>query len=318
MRWVGIDEAGYGPNLGPLVMTAVVAEGPGDRTPDLWGDLPATVARAGGPSDALWVDDSKRIYRGGQGFRRLEAAALAAVAAAGQPVPGSLGDLLRTLGAGSLQEAELHHWLDEGADPPVPAPGTRDRVVATLGGRPLDGASWRIVAVRSEVVGPARFNAQLATVESKAAVHFAAFARLLGQLWEEASEGELTRVQADKHGGRHYYLGALGETLPGTWIDPGPEGPDLSRYTVRAGARRLELALRPRADADDGLVALASLVSKAVREWWMAAFNAHWGAQLPGLKPTAGYPGDAARFRTAIEPTCRARGLGPEVWWRAR
>ena len=26
VRWVGIDEAGYGPNLGPLVMTAVIAE----------------------------------------------------------------------------------------------------------------------------------------------------------------------------------------------------------------------------------------------------------------------------------------------------
>ena len=25
MRWVGIDEAGYGPNLGPMVMTAVIA-----------------------------------------------------------------------------------------------------------------------------------------------------------------------------------------------------------------------------------------------------------------------------------------------------
>ena len=27
MCWAGIDEAGYGPNLGPLVMTAVIAEG---------------------------------------------------------------------------------------------------------------------------------------------------------------------------------------------------------------------------------------------------------------------------------------------------
>ena len=33
MRWVGIDEAGYGPNLGPLVMTAVIAEGQKARVP---------------------------------------------------------------------------------------------------------------------------------------------------------------------------------------------------------------------------------------------------------------------------------------------
>ena len=60
MRWVGIDEAGYGPNLGPLVMTAVVAEGPRDREPDVWGDLPSSASRAGGPPDRLWVDDSKK------------------------------------------------------------------------------------------------------------------------------------------------------------------------------------------------------------------------------------------------------------------
>src|ERR1700735_2232420 len=48
LRWVGIDEAGYGPNLGPMVMTAVVDEGPVGRTPDLWRHLAGTGARAGG------------------------------------------------------------------------------------------------------------------------------------------------------------------------------------------------------------------------------------------------------------------------------
>ena len=320
MRWAGIDEAGYGPNLGPLVMTAVLAEGPGDRAPDVWSDFGDAVTRAGGPADALWVDDSKRLYRGGQGLDRLEAATLAAVAAAaaGGPVPGTLGGLLRSLGAGSPSEVELQPWLEPGADPAMPSPRSRARVEAALARRPLEGAPWRLVAIRSVVVGPSRFNAGLAGTGSKAAVHFGAFAGLLGWLWAGSAAGEVTRVNSDKHGGRHYYLGPLAEVMPDARIEPGVEGPDLSAYTARSGDRRLDLTLRPRADAADGLVALASIVSKAVREHWMAAFNAHWSARLPGLRPTAGYPGDAARFRAAIEPECLARGLGLDAWWRAR
>ena len=102
------------------------------------------------------------------------------------------------------------------------------------------------------------------------------------------------------------------------WIDRGPEGPDLSQYTIRSGARRLDLRFQPRADGENGLVALASLISKALREHWMAAFNAYWQAVIPGLKPTAGYPVDAARFRAIIEPECQARGLELDQWWRKK
>src|SRR4051794_5024532 len=67
MLWAGIDEAGYGPNLGPLVMVAVVVETPDERRPDVWGDLTETVGRVNSGDDRLWVDDSKAIYSGGRG-----------------------------------------------------------------------------------------------------------------------------------------------------------------------------------------------------------------------------------------------------------
>ncbi len=319
LRWVGIDEAGYGPNLGPLVMTAVVAEGPGPRAPDVWTDLASTAARAGDPSDRLWVDDSKAVLRVPAGRARLEATCLALLAAAGGSFPGSMADLLAAVGAGTLEDAELTPWLDGGG---------ADRERAERPGLPAGppapflGAPWRITGVYAVVVGPARFNAELAATGSKAKVHFAAFARLLGPLWDRtgdgASAGEVTYVCGDKHGGRHFYYGPLVDAFPDVWIDRGPEGPELSRYTLRAPGRRLELSLQPRADAGDGLVALASIVSKTVRECWMDLFNAHWIARIPGLRPTAGYPLDAQRFRQVIEPVCAARGLDPSLWWRLK
>jgi ribonuclease HII len=317
MRWVGIDEAGYGPNLGPLVMTAVLAEGTDARAPDVWADLAAAVSRAGGDPGLLWIDDSKALYKAGKGRDRLDAACLAALAASGREPPATFGGLLQAIEAGTLADVEIAPWLDAD-DPDWPRPDSRELHEKYRALGPFRGAPWRIVAIHTVVVGPARFNATLEQTGSKAKVHFAAFARLLGSLWERARDGLATHVVCDKHGGRHFYLDGLLEYLPDVWIDRGPEGPELSRYTVRSPGRRLELTLMPRADAGDGLVALASIISKAVREAWMDSFNAHWTARLPDLRPTAGYPSDANRFRRAIEAECQARGLHPNLWWRAR
>jgi len=307
MLWVGIDEAGYGPNLGPLVMTAVIAEGPDDRRVDVWADLTATVCRAGEPGGRLWVDDSKQVYKARKGRDRLDAACLAVIEASGRGRPSTFGALLEAVGAGTLDHVELSRWID--IDPIFEFINYRDV-------NPLCGAHWRIVATKAVVVGPSRFNAVLSATGSKAVVHYRAFAGLIEHIWGQTTETVSASVQGDKHGGRHYYWDALVETFSDAWVDRGPEGAELSRYTIRDRSRRLDLSLRPRADAGDGLVALASLVSKAIRERWMDAFNAHWTARIPGLKPTAGYPSDAWRFRLAIEPECQERGLSPSVWWR--
>lgn len=329
MRWVGIDEAGYGPNLGPMVMTAVIAESRSKSNRgslaqfslDFWTDLAPTVDRAGGDPDRVWIDDSKAILQGGKGRDRLEIACLAAVHASCEAVPGSFGELVEVLGAGSLNDIELNRWsepdVDDRAWPPT-AP--RDNLDSLITRSPFVPAlaNWRIAAVISVVIGPARFNGGLDVHRSKAGVHFGAFEQLLRQVWNRAADGLDTYVTGDKHGGRHYYMGPLSQAIPDAWIDRGVESPDLSHYTIRDCARRLELRLMPRADQSDGLVALASIVSKTVRELWMDVFNSYWCRRIPGLRPTAGYPADSTRFRRAIEAVALAEGHEPALWWRAK
>src|SRR5262245_24798321 len=73
MAWImGIDEAGYGPNLGPFVMTAVACRTP-DHQADLWQLLRPALRRGGERADGrILVDDSKVVYSGGKGLAGLE------------------------------------------------------------------------------------------------------------------------------------------------------------------------------------------------------------------------------------------------------
>jgi hypothetical protein len=330
VRWIGIDEAGYGPNLGPLVMTAVVAEAscgrveegdPWRPAPDLWRDLAHAVDRAGGDPSRLWVDDSKRILTGGKGRDRLEATCLTLLDAVGLSVPVDPAALFGCLHAGDERETELARWRCEGESL---GRWPDEEVLACIReareGRALEPPSggWRLVAVRSVVVGPECFNRRLDQLGGKARVHFAAFRELLRFAWELAADGTPTEVLGDKHGGRHYYLGPLYAAFPGVWIERGAEGPARSEYRLRAPGHAMSLSLAPRAEAVSGLVALASIVSKTLREVWMDRFNAYWTGRVEGLRPTAGYPLDAVRFRRAIEPLALAAGLALDLWWRRK
>jgi ribonuclease HII len=74
----------------------------------------------------------------------------------------------------------------------------------------------------------------------------------------------------------------------------------------------------PKADVEHFTVALASMISKYVRELLMREFNRYWLTHVPGLKPTAGYPLDAGRYYESIRPAMAKLGIAERAVWRCR
>jgi ribonuclease HII len=91
-----------------------------------------------------------------------------------------------------------------------------------------------------------------------------------------------------------------------------------SRYRIERLDRPVTVVFRPRADAESVAVALASMLAKYLREVCMRQFNRFWAQHVPGLKPTAGYPGDAKRFYAEIRDTMLKLGLTAEQVWRKK
>ena len=95
---IGMDEAGYAPNLGPLVLTATVWEVPGSpKKTDFWSTF-AEIAASDVTEECgrLHVGDSKAVYSTSIGLGPLERSTLAALGVASR-LPSGLHDLLGQL-----------------------------------------------------------------------------------------------------------------------------------------------------------------------------------------------------------------------------
>jgi ribonuclease HII len=120
-------------------------------------------------------------------------------------------------------------------------------------------------------------------------------------------------VVCDKHGGRNRYDGLIADHFDDQFVFRLEESRDRSRY--RMGD--MEFCFRTRAE-ELMPVALASMVAKYLRETFMTQFNRWWAEQVPGLKPTQGYPVDAKRFREDIAARIQELNLDDAAFWRSR
>ena len=383
---IGMDEAGYGPNFGPLVLTATVWEVPGrwpHRT-DFWqvfadiaerkavaaatedGDAAPTVRKranrgvartvrrkkAASPtddtavaiaecdespageeqsvpvtvSDRLHIADSKEVYSPAIGLGALERSVLATFGIASD-VPRALNELLDGLmgpesatdgvseGAGGKCGGRARDlWYSDNVDLPLPV-SEQGHLAASAAEKwrgICESTGVRLRAIQSDVVSPRRWNRENRRTENKATSLSRLHLQLLRCVWNPDDTGP-TVVIADKHGGRNYYGDLLVDCLDGRMVVCRGESRESSIYRVGPTEIRFE------AKAERHFpVAVASMVSKYVRELTMELFNRFWRTHLPELKPTHGYPSDSHRFRRDVAEVQARLAIADEVLWRER
>ena len=318
----GIDEAGYGPMLGPLTFGFSAFRLEDGRGTLDWDRLSAAVSEAPKEdAERLVVADSKKVFtRNPRGSARLEMTALAFLRARGADVTSGT-DLLQTAPARLVPTAaELaeHPWY---AQLPASVPLHASEEKLTEHGARLDRAltssQTSVVASGAVVIPAGKLNASFAATGNKGATLWSFHSLILLDLFERFGPLGLD-MTVDRLGGRARYGSLLSALIPFSTVRVVSESRIESRYEVESQDRHMSIRFIQKGDTLSLPVALGSCLAKYAREMVMDAFNEHFCAACPDVKPTAGYVTDARRWLSDLEAKAPSLLQAPKSLIRTR
>jgi ribonuclease HII len=289
---IGVDEAGYGPQLGPLVVSAVVFELADSflmndnyipQIACLWEKLSDIIIKRRIKSNKLIVCDSKKLYQPSRGIRELETTVLA------------------------FKCLINHDWSYEGLVLPIAASKSKIDNLSVILQDALNENFIRFCDVKIRVIESYEFNKGIEYYRNKADFLWVISSQLIKSCVDKYYSDNMLFVRAGKQGGRNYYNTYLNKLFPDKIVQPIMESFDNSLYIIfpdsnRISTSRIGISFIKDGDATDFVIALASIFSKYFRELSMIRLNSFFRSFVPSLKPTTGYYTDSERFIKMIMP----------------
>lgn len=321
---VGIDEAGYGPVLGPLVVSATafdvpaaLLEGTDAATGlDLWKLLSRSVSRRVTQKGMrLAVADSKKLFKRNQtkiGLRWLERAALTFFGLI-RELPDQAGPLMEYLNPGLTAMLKDYPWYGH-APIALPTCCTPEDISTQKNSlaKQMSKCDVRFCGIWSEVLPEGHFNQLVDKTRNKAIVSFSRVTRLMQRVADDTRARQL-RIWVDRQGGRIGYRRPLMTAFEDGALEVLGESEAYSGYRLTRPCGPWDVHFVMKGEDYHMPIALASVVSKYLRELLMEAFNAYWAGHVTDLRPTAGYFQDGRRFLADIEPMIGRLRIRPEM-----
>lgn len=316
---VGIDEAGYGPLLGPLVVSGVAFRVPDNRLERcLWQSLHDTCTRtARKNARKLVIADSKKLYKPKHTMAPLERAALVMLAVAGAK-PKTFEALLDATAPHAVDALAQYPWYRD-ADLPLPVSDDLGDIATRANAIKHNATEQDIefLGVFAEPLPEGHYNRLVSNTRNKAVVSLGLGLRIIDRVMKMAPSESL-RICLDRQGGRTHYRESITTAMPGYDIHVLEETANRSAYRLERSSRTCAIEFVTEGERHHFPVALASIYSKYLRELYMHQFNRYWCQHHADLKPTAGYYTDAKRWLSEAAPTIRRLNVDQSLLVRQR
>ncbi len=293
---VGIDEAGFGPILGPLTVSSAILSVHHDLLDcDLWQKLQKSVAnRRKHLAGRLLICDSKKAYSKSLGIKHLRRTVLACLQCLGQR-PQTLNELLQMLCPDCCERLSNYPWYQEICEHRISTDIADIEIASSVFVDDLKSNGVSLLRLESCCLDVEHYNKMVSSVKNKANVLFSATSSLIQQAYNRFDSDDI-QIVVDRQGGRVHYRKNLLRMFPDMELTILRETPANSSYKLESNGRKMRLHFVVGAEDRFLPVALASMISKYLRELLVHNINRYFINLHNDLKPTAGYWKDGSRF----------------------